>query len=471
MSSIPWANLSRTFQDAVTIALRLRIEYLWIDSLCIVQHPNDYEWAPEAAKMGAIYENAFLVIAATSALDGRYGCLNTRLPPTNLTADNSAGGTVMYARKPINHSGFNTGPEPIFTRAWCHQELLLAQRVLHCHEQEFIWECRSASWCECEPRDELGDHLRTKEEPFALFAPPANPSLHKSAEDFLQSDPVSWRKSWDVRTEEPTEALRIWLNIIESYSKRQLSRETDRLPALSALAQRAKRHALGTYLAGMWTRQLPFQLCWCLIAPLAIPTSASTSFVAPSWSWASAGTNVFFPIHASLQLQYRPLAEVLRKGTGCVPKNTEDSYGAVASGCLTIRGPLIDGVMQAKTSGRKPSMRIHLPSSGRSKRGYHEIVFSVCLDRIGEDPAREYDEERVVCLLLMVSSKSELCHNLQPDDGCEYSGIILRSSSAAPNAYERIGLACFCAPADVRLECAHEHPVLRHTPLATITVV
>lgn len=36
-TSIPWTELSLTFQDAIDLTWRLGIEYIWIDSLCIVQ--------------------------------------------------------------------------------------------------------------------------------------------------------------------------------------------------------------------------------------------------------------------------------------------------------------------------------------------------------------------------------------------------------------------------------------------------
>ena len=37
VKNIPWGELPSTFQDAVTVAHRFEISYLWIDSLCIIQ--------------------------------------------------------------------------------------------------------------------------------------------------------------------------------------------------------------------------------------------------------------------------------------------------------------------------------------------------------------------------------------------------------------------------------------------------
>jgi hypothetical protein len=47
---IPWNLLPQAYQDAVTVCRELRIDYLWIDSLCIKQDDKQ-DWNREAAKM------------------------------------------------------------------------------------------------------------------------------------------------------------------------------------------------------------------------------------------------------------------------------------------------------------------------------------------------------------------------------------------------------------------------------------
>ena len=70
---LPYTQLPQTFRDAIAIARRLAIGLLWIDSLCIIQD-SPLDWEEQAAKMGSVYANATLVIAAESALDGSGGC-------------------------------------------------------------------------------------------------------------------------------------------------------------------------------------------------------------------------------------------------------------------------------------------------------------------------------------------------------------------------------------------------------------
>jgi Heterokaryon incompatibility protein (HET) len=54
---------STDVQNAVNITQKLGIEYLWIDSLCIIQ--QDFGDWKEGPKMDQIYSNAYLSIAAT----------------------------------------------------------------------------------------------------------------------------------------------------------------------------------------------------------------------------------------------------------------------------------------------------------------------------------------------------------------------------------------------------------------------
>jgi hypothetical protein len=71
------STLPQTFKDAIKITATLGIQYLWIDSLCIIQD-SEQDWTEQAALMGDIYHNSWCNIAATAALDARDGCFRER---------------------------------------------------------------------------------------------------------------------------------------------------------------------------------------------------------------------------------------------------------------------------------------------------------------------------------------------------------------------------------------------------------
>lgn len=68
-AGIGFESLPALFQDAIVTTQKLGIQYLWIDSLCIIQDSED-DWQAESAKMGSVYRNAKVTIAA-SVLQGQ----------------------------------------------------------------------------------------------------------------------------------------------------------------------------------------------------------------------------------------------------------------------------------------------------------------------------------------------------------------------------------------------------------------
>ncbi|PSN58766.1 hypothetical protein BS50DRAFT_509840 [Corynespora cassiicola Philippines] len=69
-----FSELPKTFQDAIHVTRELRIQYLWIDSLCIIQW-NEGDWEQEAQRMEGVFASAYCTIAATSAIDSKAGFL------------------------------------------------------------------------------------------------------------------------------------------------------------------------------------------------------------------------------------------------------------------------------------------------------------------------------------------------------------------------------------------------------------
>jgi hypothetical protein len=61
---IPFSEVPRTLQDAFFLVRYLGFRYIWVDCICIVQD-DKADWQREAARMGDVYLNAYLAIAAT----------------------------------------------------------------------------------------------------------------------------------------------------------------------------------------------------------------------------------------------------------------------------------------------------------------------------------------------------------------------------------------------------------------------
>jgi hypothetical protein len=66
--ALPMDELPQTFKDAIMVTRQLGFQYIWIDSLCIIQHDKE-DWFRESAKMGDIFESSSCTLAAVHALD------------------------------------------------------------------------------------------------------------------------------------------------------------------------------------------------------------------------------------------------------------------------------------------------------------------------------------------------------------------------------------------------------------------
>lgn len=72
LQHVPVDRLPKVSKDAITVTGRAGFDYLWIDSLCIIQDSAE-DWATESMILGSIYENAVCSLAATGFEDGSRG--------------------------------------------------------------------------------------------------------------------------------------------------------------------------------------------------------------------------------------------------------------------------------------------------------------------------------------------------------------------------------------------------------------
>jgi hypothetical protein len=72
LKDLPLAELTQVFRDAIDLARRLDVAYIWIDSLCIMQD-SVQDWQYESALMGNVYKYSWCNIAATGFENGLAG--------------------------------------------------------------------------------------------------------------------------------------------------------------------------------------------------------------------------------------------------------------------------------------------------------------------------------------------------------------------------------------------------------------
>ena len=83
IKSINMNDMMQTFKDAIRVTRGLGLEFLWIDSMCIIQDSKD-DWLHESSLMSNVYKYAYCGIAATAAPSDGEGCFLDRIPRADL---------------------------------------------------------------------------------------------------------------------------------------------------------------------------------------------------------------------------------------------------------------------------------------------------------------------------------------------------------------------------------------------------
>ncbi|KIW25689.1 uncharacterized protein PV07_08850 [Cladophialophora immunda] len=142
-------------QDAIAIARRLGVRYLWVDALCILQGTDEakLDWQRESPRMRDVYGNAFLTIVAAPARTIHGGIFaagnppkipHCRIPYKSKCTPGIEGHVFLgFAERPRDRS-----EEPLYHRAWTLQERILSSRALICTRDQLCWECAGAKWTE-----------------------------------------------------------------------------------------------------------------------------------------------------------------------------------------------------------------------------------------------------------------------------------------------------------------------------------
>lgn len=311
MKGFDLLGMPRLLQDAIEITRRLGITYLWIDALCIIQG-DQKDWETEAPKMGLYYKQAVITIAAASAQDVRQPFLiprerideNTR-PKFNFRNKDDTTSTIIVCQVP-DYAGISiVANSSLSTRGWTWQENVLSTRIVHFTKTEIIWECRS------QQRFQNGATLRTSVGLAYRFA---------SAKDNIEH---------------------YWKALVADYSKRDLTYESDRLPAISGVASELRTLILnGQYMAGIWKQWIFSELLWVTNwgEENRHPPRVKGLEEMPSWSWASIIGQVFYKFQACEQSQKHTALKII--DIDCPPRGANPFGQVKEKACIVLEAPL-----------------------------------------------------------------------------------------------------------------------------------
>jgi hypothetical protein len=478
--TIAWSRLPDTFRDAITITQGLGIQYLWIDSLCIVQD-DLLDWETAAASMADVYENSYLTIAATLATNSRVDLFPTRctsylghyrnscLPigPVEVRKNTiirpsreifpsilSDGHTVFGNKRKIKMKGcWDTSP--LLNRAWVLQERLLSTRILHIHAEELFWECNSRTVCECTSLD--GDAWSKRPHDSYLWAGiiPGAEGLKGDYAEILAG------------TKTTQQIADYWLELVSEYTSLKLTYGSDRLPALSGLAASLSKQIHSEYMAGLWACDLVRSLIWRRVStavglrkdnvrsgprPLnRCKSRASFEDWTPTWSWAAPQLQEEFAISYKSGMEsisrskHRNDRHIKLVSAECLPAG-KNTFGSVNGGKIVLEGAIISATFNvsnnAGTSPETPNVNLEAHAKTATVvygklTGFEKYPMLVFDNMLEPAEVMEYNGRTVKCLL--IGSVEDLWRSKTKMQRV-HQALALQESTRVPRAYERVGL-------------------------------
>ena len=203
------------------------------------------------------------------------------------------------------------------------QERLLSPRILHFTRNQLFWECS-----ECTLLSETFPHGDSWSNP----------------EKRSDISKVSRKGDYQFET---------WAKIVENYTRRNLTKPSDKLPAIAAVAQRVQGAIKHHYIAGHFRSTLPESLLWSTSHPSDVPSGqvqkahqqegTHEDYRGPTWSWASCQGEISYQmwidtLYIDLNNNSKTIATVLHTQTELV--DPQNAFGPIKFASITIRGPV-----------------------------------------------------------------------------------------------------------------------------------
>jgi hypothetical protein len=211
--------------------------------------------------MGGIFSGSYVTLGAASVTGSDKGFYRAR-SARPVESTQSLANHVNVGSPCKIHVTEISGPSmewqnlPLLNRAWVFQEVWLTPRIVYFAKDMLHCECLECKAQETEIENSItacGSYPESRFESSKNFAyPQAVPEACKAREE--------------------------WYEIVEGYTRANLTFSKDKLPALQGAAKRVQSKRRCAYYAGLWEDELCMDLAWFLVEP----TTLQITYRAPS---------------------------------------------------------------------------------------------------------------------------------------------------------------------------------------------
>lgn len=313
------SDMPLTIANAIKVARKLDIRYIWIDSLCIIQDSREDKKA-EIKKMKDIFEGAFFTIVAASATSVTDGFLQDREFEVSAfiedipfwTSDGKIGRVMLCCWEEENQE-----LDPVHTRGWTFEEWLLSPRRLCYTRGQLTWFCKGFTKVNGGMPNSVG-------------------MPDRSYGDW-RSTSINALKQGSKMTPDQ-QISHLWYQLVAKYTRRQLTDSADRLLAIDGIAKRLSFRSMKTYRSGLWVQNLVDDLCWLSVLDRKLPNAQSavrSELKCPTWSWGSVCAPIEFDVFddgkdlATVNLNWKNDVQLRVEGSLLTIQSwTQEDFGA-----------------------------------------------------------------------------------------------------------------------------------------------
>ncbi|UKZ83615.1 hypothetical protein TrVFT333_011424 [Trichoderma virens FT-333] len=275
LQGLPISSLPKSIRDAMVLARNLGFQYIWIDSVCIIQDSAE-DKVQQLRMMDSIYSRASLTIVAAAGSHANAGIPGLE-PATRSRKQHIvqiSDDLTLVALHPDTYRSATTTTWN--TRGWTYQERLLSKRCVFSFPDGSVgFQCSKAVW---------GEDYYAETPDLKRCAPMMDISLNRT---WMAPGSAQERGAPTVHITN-TPYMHEYCRLVEEYTGRDMSYPSDRLPGINGVLDVFRREFCLQFVQGLPEVLVHMALLWQPRNKLKrVPKDPKTGLpFFPSWSWA-----------------------------------------------------------------------------------------------------------------------------------------------------------------------------------------
>ncbi|KAL7797457.1 heterokaryon incompatibility domain-containing protein [Trichoderma ceciliae] len=272
---LPVSSFPKSIRDAMILVRELGFQYIWIDSICIIQDSGQ-DKVQQLHMMDSIYSRASLTIVAAAGSHANAGIPGLQ-PGTRSRKQHTVPISDDLTLVALHPDTYRSAAATTWnTRGWTYQERLLSKRCIFSFPDGSVsFQCSKAVW---------GEDYYAETPYLKRCAPMMDISLNRS---WMAPGGVKERGVPTVHITD-TPYLHEYCRLVEEYTGRNMSYPSDRLSGISGVLDVLRREFGLRFVHGLPEVIFFIALLWQPRSKLKrVPKDPKTCLpFFPSWSWA-----------------------------------------------------------------------------------------------------------------------------------------------------------------------------------------